>query len=59
MRDDGKVKSVIGSGAYRITSLTPPLKIELERNDAWWSGAPTIEKISYLTAPKGDPCLDG
>ncbi len=49
-----KVTKIIGSGAYKVKSITPPLRIKLTRNDNWWNGKANIKDISYLAVPKGE-----
>jgi peptide/nickel transport system substrate-binding protein len=51
---DGSVKAVIGSGPYKITSVTPPQKVEAERFAGFDGKAPAIEKISYLAVGRGE-----
>jgi peptide/nickel transport system substrate-binding protein len=50
----GKVTQIIGSGPYKVKSLTPPLKLELEGSDKWWGGEPGIGEVSYLAVGQGE-----
>ncbi|WP_163269226.1 ABC transporter substrate-binding protein [Chelativorans alearense] len=50
----GKVTKIIGSGPYKVKSLTPPLKLELENSGNWWGGAPEISEVSYLAVGQGE-----
>ncbi|MCT7373664.1 ABC transporter substrate-binding protein [Chelativorans salis] len=50
----GKVTRIIGSGPYKVKSLTPPLKLELEASGNWWGGAPEIGVVSYLAVGQGE-----
>ncbi|OLP54666.1 ABC transporter substrate-binding protein [Rhizobium rhizosphaerae] len=46
--ETGAVRRIIGSGPYRITSLEPPLRFEVERFEGWTGGAkPAIERAIY------------
>jgi|TARA_R110002050_G_scaffold56_8_gene429 peptide/nickel transport system substrate-binding protein len=51
---NGKIKEIIGTGAYKIKSLTAPLKIKLTRFDKWWKGKANIKDITYLSVGKGE-----
>lgn len=50
----GAVKSIIGSGPYRVTELTPPQRVDVARFDGWWGKAPAIERASYLAVGRGE-----
>lgn len=50
----GAVRSIIASGPYKVTSLVPPLKMEVERFADWWGPRPAIEKAVYLAVPRGE-----
>ena len=52
--EKNKVIKIIASGAYKVKSITPPLRIKLTRNDNWWKGKANIKNISYLAVPKGE-----
>lgn len=51
---DGAVTRIVGSGPYRVKSLTPPLKAELERAETWRGEAPGIGAVSYLAVGQGE-----
>lgn len=51
---DGSVKAVIGSGPYRVTSVQPPQKLEVERFDGWTGPKPAIERVAYLAVGRGE-----
>ncbi|WP_431095587.1 ABC transporter substrate-binding protein [Polaromonas aquatica] len=51
---DGSVKAVIGSGPYRITSLSPPQKLEVQYFEGYDGAAPAVRRISYLAAGRGE-----
>ena len=50
----GDVTAIIGTGAYRIDEVTPPLRVEMSAFDNWWNGKASIEKVSYLSVSRGD-----
>lgn len=50
----GQITRIIGSGPYKVKSLTPPLKLELEDSGSWWGGEPGIDEVSYLAAGRGE-----
>jgi peptide/nickel transport system substrate-binding protein len=50
----GKTVAIIGTGPFKITTLTPPLKIEVARFDGWWGGKVGIAAASYLAAGQGE-----
>lgn len=52
--EKGMVKAIIGSGPFKITSLTQPLKFEAERFDGWWGKAPAASRVSYLAVPQAE-----
>ncbi len=47
---DGSVKSIIGSGPYRITALTPPQQVETVFFEGHEGPKPHIERVRYLAA---------
>ncbi len=51
---DGAVRAIIGTGPFRITSLTPPQGFEAVRFDAWWGGKVPAAGARYLAAPRGE-----
>lgn len=52
--NNGRVTSVIATGAYAIDKITLPLKVQLLRNENWWKGKAHIKKASYLAVGKGE-----
>jgi len=50
----GDVTAIIGTGAYRIDEVTPPLRVEMTAFDKWWNGKAGIEKVSYLAVSRGE-----
>jgi len=51
---NGKVTKVIGTGAYKIKSISLPSQIKLTKNENWWNGQANIRDISYLAVPKDE-----
>ena len=47
---DGQVTTPIGTGPYRLQSLTPT-EIVLVRNDTYWGGRPSLDKIEFKVIP--------
>ena len=47
---DGNIKSIIGSGPYRITVLTPPQQVEAVSFEGYDGPKPAIERVRYLAA---------
>ena len=52
--DKNRVDKIIGTGAYKITNITAPLKLKAIRFDGWWRGKAHIKNISYLAVGKGE-----
>lgn len=53
--DAGAVRRVVGSGPYRVRSMDPPLRMEVERFDAWSGGPrPAIERVTYSVVPRAE-----
>lgn len=50
----GNVQTVIGTGPYKLTLLEPPQRLAAERFDAYWGPQPSIEKVTYLGAGRGE-----
>ncbi|MFC6672357.1 ABC transporter substrate-binding protein [Marinobacterium aestuariivivens] len=44
---DDRVVAVIGTGPYRVTEMTPPLRLEAERFDDYWGAPARIGQVSY------------
>ncbi|GGO80759.1 ABC transporter substrate-binding protein [Marinobacterium nitratireducens] len=52
--DDGRVRELIGTGPYRLTSLTPPLSLEVERFDGYWGAPARIGRASYRAVGRAE-----
>ncbi|WP_111414341.1 ABC transporter substrate-binding protein [Billgrantia lactosivorans] len=52
--DEGRVTKVIGTGPYRVKSVAPPQRLEVERFDDYWGEAPAIDSASYLAVGRGE-----
>ena len=51
----GAVRRVIGSGPYRITSIEPPMRMELERFEDWNGGSrPAVERVTYQVVSRAE-----
>ena len=50
---DGSVKSVIGSGPYKISSINPPQKLDAQYFEGY-GRVPAVQKVSYLAASRGE-----
>lgn len=50
----GKITQIVGTGPYKVKSLTPPARVELESSGAWWGGKPGIEEVHYLAVGQGE-----
>ncbi len=51
---DGTVKAVLGTGPYKIATIQPPQKMEVERFDGWQGRQPAIERVGYLAVGRGE-----
>lgn len=51
---DGAVRTVIGTGPFRLTALTPPQGFEAERFDGWWGGKVAASGARYLAVTRGE-----
>src|SRR3989344_3204013 len=51
---DGKVRSIIGSGPYRIAQLVPPQQVETVVFDAYDGLRPAIAAVRYLAASRAE-----
>ena len=51
---EGKPSALIGTGAFKVKSFTPPQSIDLGRNDAYWGAAPKIKTASYLASGRAE-----
>ncbi|PLY08052.1 MAG: ABC transporter substrate-binding protein [Arcobacter sp.] len=52
--EKGKVKKVIGTGAFEIANITIPIAIKVKRFDNWWNGKAKVENISYTSVSKNE-----
>ncbi len=52
--DGNAMRAIIGTGAYRITDLLAPQRLDAERFDRWWGAAPAIARVSYLAVGRGE-----
>ncbi|WP_304615731.1 ABC transporter substrate-binding protein [Paracoccus sp. (in: a-proteobacteria)] len=52
--EDGSVSEVIGTGAYRVTRLEAPLRLEAEAFADHWDGAPAIERATYQAVGRAE-----
>lgn len=50
----GKVERIVGSGPYRVKSLTPPLSMQLEAAGEWSGAKPGIDEVSYQAVGQGE-----
>lgn len=50
----GKVVRIVGTGPYKVKSLTPPARLELEASGTWWGGEPGIAQVNYLAVGQGE-----
>lgn len=50
----GEITAIVGTGAYQVNEVVPPLRIELSAFDDWWQGRAHIERVSYLAVPRGE-----
>ncbi|WEX74132.1 ABC transporter substrate-binding protein [Sinorhizobium numidicum] len=48
------VKSIIGTGPYKLTSLEAPQKLAVERVADYWGEEPAIEKATYLSVGRAE-----
>ncbi len=51
---DGAVKAVVGSGPYKISSISPPQKLEAQYFEAYDGPAPAVRHVRYLAAGRGE-----
>ncbi|MFV0243639.1 MAG: ABC transporter substrate-binding protein [Qingshengfaniella sp.] len=52
--DDGRVTALIGTGAFRVTELTPPMTLKAERFDAYWGGSAKLPAVNYVSATRAE-----
>ncbi|MGL6259620.1 ABC transporter substrate-binding protein [Vibrio sp. WXL210] len=51
---DGASISLIGTGAYRLTSFQPPHKLDTQRFEQYWGQKASIERARYLTGHRAE-----
>ena len=51
---DGTVTALIGTGAFRVTKLEPPLTLEAVRFDGYWGGPAKLEAIHYAGVSRSE-----
>ncbi|HEY0212125.1 MAG TPA: ABC transporter substrate-binding protein [Paenirhodobacter sp.] len=51
---DGSVTTVIGTGAYHVTRLDAPLRLEAEAFGGYWGPAPAINRVSYQAVGRAE-----
>lgn len=51
---DGSVTGVIGTGAYRVTRLDAPLRLEAEAFPDYWGDVPAIDRASYQAVGRSE-----
>ena len=50
----GQVRSIIGSGPYRIVALAPPISLETAVFDGYDGPAPAIQRVRYMAASRAE-----
>jgi len=51
---DGAVRSIVGSGPYRVASMAPPQHVEAVVFDGYDGPPPAIERVRYLAAGRSE-----
>jgi peptide/nickel transport system substrate-binding protein len=51
---DGRVTAIIGSGPYRIKSITLPQMFETEFADSWNGDAPAVRRARYISVSRAE-----
>ncbi|SEA94608.1 ABC transporter substrate-binding protein [Rubrimonas cliftonensis] len=51
---DGAATSVIGTGPYRIETLTPPQSLTATAHAGYWGPAPTIADVAYTAVGRAE-----
>lgn len=52
--DGTDVVQVIGTGAFRVTGMAPPLQLQAERFDGYWGAAPAIAHATYQAVGRAE-----
>jgi peptide/nickel transport system substrate-binding protein len=45
-------RGMIGTGPYKLVRWLPAQRLEMERNPAWWGGAPVWDKVTLRFIPQ-------
>uniref|UniRef100_C5CWF5 Extracellular solute-binding protein family 5 n=1 Tax=Variovorax paradoxus (strain S110) TaxID=543728 RepID=C5CWF5_VARPS len=51
---DGRVRTIVGSGPYRVVSLAPPQHVEAAAFDGYDGARPAVERVRYLAAGRAE-----
>jgi peptide/nickel transport system substrate-binding protein len=51
---DGTIRAIIGTGPFRVTSITAPQGFEVERTGTWWGGRVAIAAARYTAVGRGE-----
>ncbi|WP_354678169.1 ABC transporter substrate-binding protein [Cupriavidus plantarum] len=51
---DGNVRTIVGSGPYRIVDLEPPQRFSIAAFDGWRGAPPAIREASYLSVGRAE-----
>lgn len=51
---DGTVRTIVGSGPYRIVELEPPQRFAVAAFDGWQGARPAIARASYLSVGRAE-----
>ncbi|TCM76567.1 ABC transporter substrate-binding protein [Rhodovulum steppense] len=51
---DGQAVAVIGTGPYRVTSLTPPLSLRATAFPEYWGAQPNVPAVTYTAVGRAE-----
>ncbi|AKL95870.1 nickel-binding periplasmic protein NikA [Clostridium aceticum] len=51
---EGNVTEAIGTGPFKLTSWTTDSEFVMERNEEYFAGAPTLEKLTFKVIPDAE-----
>lgn len=51
---DGAVVALIGTGAFKVQTLKPPMTLEAERFPAYWGGAAKVSAVRYTSVTRAE-----
>lgn len=51
---DGSVQALIGTGAFKVTKLEPPMTLEATRFDAYWGGPAKLPAVHYTSVTRAE-----